>query len=384
MSVFVHPPAGGQNLALPKAMGILDTIIDSHQKESLQQFELNLIIDKILEPLKEREKVILAKRYGLNDEEIQTLKTVGEEQGLTRERVRQIEKDLLRNLKRGVQEMESFITARDLLLATITEHGGIMSEKRLLDYLGIDSEQEANAIKFLLNLVVELEEHGEDEHIKQSWARLGFDKDFLQEFIKTTRELLENHGKPLHPDEFIEKFKASDFYKKYESRLTPRVIVNFLHTAAGVHRNPFGEFGLYHWNEIRPKDVGDKAYLVMKHHGKPEHYSEITNLINQHALDKRTAYKETVHNKLIKDKRFVLVGRGIYALAEWGYQPGVVSDIISSVLTEAAKPLSREEIIEAVLAKRLVKKNTILVGLSNKKLFKKVGKNLYTLASNPS
>jgi DNA-directed RNA polymerase delta subunit len=362
-------------------MGILDTIIDTHQKESLQQFELNLIIAKILEPLKEREKVILTKRYGLNGEETQTLKTVGEEQGLTRERVRQIEKDLLKNLKRGVQELDQFVTARDLLLNTVTEHGGIMSEKSLLDYLGIDSEQEANAIKFLLNLVTELEEHEEDKHVKQSWARLGFDKDFLHDFIKTTKNLMENHGKPLHSDEFIEKFRNSDFFKKYEQQLNQKVMINFLHTAAGVHQNSFGEFGLHHWNEIRPKDVGDKAYLVMKHHKKPEHYSAITDLINEHALDKRTAYKETVHNKLIKDKRFVLVGRGMYALAEWGYKPGVVSDIIVSVLQDAGKPLGREDIIEEVLKRRMVKKNTILVGLSNKKLFRKVGKNLYTLAS---
>lgn len=361
-------------------MGILDTIIDTHQKESLQQFELNLIVSKILEPLKDRERAILSKRYGLSGEEMQTLKTVGEEQGLTRERVRQIEKDLLKNLKRGVQELEHFVQARDLLLNTVNEHGGIMSEKNLLDYLGIDNDQESNSIKFLLNLIVELEEHPEDKHIKQSWARLGFDKEFLREFITTTKSLLENHGKPLHPDEFIEKFKESDFYKKYQTQLTPRVMINFLHTSAGVHRNTFGEFGLHHWNEIRPKDVGDKAYLVMKHHGKPEHYSAITDLINQHGLDKRTAYKETVHNKLIKDKRFVLVGRGMYALAEWGYKPGVVSDIIVNVLQEAGKPLSREEIIDAVLQRRLVKKNTILVGLSNKKLFKKVGKNQYTLA----
>lgn len=361
-------------------MGILDTIIDSHQKESLQQFELNLIISKILDPLKEREKVILAKRYGLNGEDMQTLKTVGEEQGLTRERVRQIEKDLLKNLKRGVQQLDSFLAARDLLLSTISEHGGIMSEKTLMGHLGAESDEEANALKFLLNLMTELEEHGEDEHMKQSWSRLGFDKEFLKEFIKTTKKILDNHGKPLQSEEFIEKFTQSEFFKKFEAQLPPRVIINYLHTAAGVHKNPFGEFGLHHWNEIHPKDVGDKAYLVMKHHGKPEHYSVITDLINQHGLDKRTAYKETVHNKLIKDKRFVLVGRGIYALSEWGYKPGVVSDIIVSVLKEAGKPLSREDIISEVLKRRMVKNNTILVGLSNKKLVKKVGKNLYDLA----
>lgn len=363
-------------------MGILDTIKDSQHKESLQNFELSIIITKILEPLKEREKAILSKRYGLQGEKLQTLKTVGEEQGLTRERVRQIEKDLLKNLKRGVQDLETFIVARNLLLTTIAEHGDIMSESALLDYLGIDSEDEANAMRFLLNLMTELEEHEEDANVKQSWAKLGFDKEFLHEFILNTKNVLENHGKPLSAEQFIQNFQESAFYKNNELRLTSKVVINLLATIAGIHKNPFGEYGMHHWSEIKPKDVGDKAYLVMKHHGKPEHYSAITDLINQNALDKRTAYKETVHNKLIKDKRFVLVGRGIYALSEWGYQPGVVADIIESVIKEHGEPMTREQIIDAVLAKRMVKKNTILVGLSNKKLFKKLGKNLYTIAAN--
>lgn len=362
-------------------MGILDTIIDTHQRESLQEFELNLIIAKILEPLKEREKLILSKRYGLNNEQLQTLKVVGEEQGLTRERVRQIEKELLKNLKRGVNQLEDFISARDLLLTTISEHGGLMSEEALIKYLGYSEESDVQALKFLLRLITEIEEHSEDEHIRQSWSKLGFDKDFLYEFVKTTKTLLDNHGQPLNSDKFIEKFEQSEFFKKNEDKLSPKVVLNYLHASSGVKKNPYGEFGLGHWNEIKPKDVGDKAYLVMKHHKKPEHYSAITDLINEHNLDGRKAYKETVHNKLIKDKRFVLVGRGIYALTEWGYQPGVVSDIIAEILKETNEPMTRDQIVEKVLERRMVKKNTVLVGLSNKKLFTKVGKNLYSLVS---
>lgn len=360
-------------------MGILDTIIDTHQKESLQQFELNVIIDRILNPLKEREKHILSKRYGLSGAEVSTLKAVGEDQGLTRERVRQIEKELLKNLKRGVVELEDFMTARDLLVTTITEHGGIMSEKALTHYLGYTDPADIQALKFLLKLIVELEEHSSDNHIRQSWAKLGFERDFLHDFIASTKDLLDNHGQPISADQFLEQFQESDFYKKNETRLTPKVVLNYLHTAEAIRKNPFDEYGLAHWNEIKPKDVGDKAYLVMKHHGKPEHYSAITDLINQNNIDSRKAYKETVHNKLIKDKRFVLVGRGIYALTEWGYKPGVVADIIAEVIKEAGEPLSRDEIVKRVLDRRLVKKNTVLVGLSNKKLFRKVGKNLYDL-----
>jgi DNA-binding winged helix-turn-helix (wHTH) protein len=53
---------------------------------------------------------------------------------------------------------------------------------------------------------------------------------------------------------------------------------------------------------------------------------------------------------------------------------------IDEVLREAQKPLSRDEILNEVMKRRVVKKNTVLVGLSNKQLFKKVGKNQYALA----
>jgi DNA-directed RNA polymerase delta subunit len=361
-------------------MGILDTIIDTQQKQSLEQLELGLIIDTILAPLKAREQAILAKRYGLKGEQTQTLKTVGEEHGLTRERVRQIEKELLKNLRRAVQELEAFVSARDLLLSVITEHGGIMAEQTLLKHLNISSTDEANAVRFLLNLVVELEAHDEDEHMRQAWAKLGYQKTFVHDFITLVHGILDTHKQPLSAETFLKEIKQSELYKANPEALTDLAIINLIHTAVRVQKNPFGEFGMANWNEIRPKDVGDKAYLVMKHHGKPEHYSKITEMINAKGLDKRTAFKETVHNKLIKDKRFVLVGRGMYALSEWGYKPGVVSDIIADILKHAKRPLSRDEIIEGVLTRRMVKKNTILVGLSNKKLFKKVGKNLYDLA----
>ena len=157
------------------------------------------------------------------------------------------------------------------------------------------------------------------------------------------------------------------------------VILNYLVLTIEIEKNVFGQWGLSLWKEVRPKDVGDKAYLVMKHHKKPEHYSAITDMINKARFDNRMAYKETVHNELIKDQRFILIGRGIYALSEWGYKSGVVADVISEILKQTGQPMSREKIIEEVLKRRIVKKNTILVGLSNKKFFKKVGKNAYYL-----
>jgi hypothetical protein len=361
-------------------MGILDQIIDTQQQKTLEQFEHALIVNKLLEPLKEREKNILIKRYGLNGHSVSTLKTVGEEQGLTRERVRQIEKELLQALKRNAKDEEVFVLARDLIVNMILEHGGIISEERLMELLNSETPEQENAIRFILHLVAELELVDSEEEVKPSWTMPSFNRDLLKNFIAEIKSVFHGHGKPMHAEHFLEKVKETQLFKENSNELNDKVLINFLHATAPIQQNVFGEYGLEHWSEIHPKDVGDKAYLVMRHHKKPEHYSSITELINKHKLDNRTAYKETVHNKLIKDKRFVLVGRGIYALAEWGYKPGVVSDMIKEILVETGKPMTRDEIVAEVLSRRMVKKNTILVGLSNKKMFQKVGKNLYALA----
>lgn len=361
-------------------MGILDTIIHNKQTETRADFKASDIVKELLASLKERDRQILMHRYGLEGNQTKTLAAIDVEQNLTRERVRQIEKDLLKHLKKSGASMSSFSQAKNFLLDIITEHGRVIAEENLLLYLNVEDEREKNAVVFLLHLIEELE-HFMHENYKKSWVAILFDQQLLHNFTAESKKILDVHKRPLPTDEFLEHFKQTEFYRQNQNELSDKVIINFLELAVEIEKNVFGAWGLSDWKEITPKDVGDKAYLVMKYHGKPEHYSAITDMINKHKFDDRTAYKETVHNELIKDPRFILIGRGIYALSEWGFKPGVVADVISDVLKAAGKPLSRDQIIEAVLKRRMVKKNTILVGLSNKKLFNKVGKNLYALVS---
>lgn len=362
-----------------KFMGILDTIITTKQHESLTHFKPSEIVNEILESLKERDKKVLMLRYGLNGNEIKTLAAIGNEQGLTRERVRQIEKDVVNNLRKSGLSKEAYQATKELLITTITEHGKIMAQDSLLKHMGVKSEEDRNAVIFLLHLIEELEDYLHQNY-KKCWVTVLFNKQLLEEFTDHSHRIFDEASGPLHTEQFLSSFKQTEFYKNNQPELNDAIIVNFLDLAHKIEQNVFGQWGLEHWKEVSPKDVGDKAYLVMKNHGKPEHYSVITDLINKAEFDSRTAYKETVHNELIKDSRFILIGRGIYALSEWGFKPGVVSDVISEVLTDAKEPLSKERIIEEVLKRRVVKKNTILVGLSNRKLFKKVGRNLYALA----
>ncbi len=360
-------------------MGILDTIITTKQNETIQRMRPTEIVKEILQDMKERDRLILSHRYGLEGKEIKTLAAIGQEQNLTRERVRQIEKDLMKHLKKSSSKYANFSATKEFILSIISDHGRIIAEENLLLNLNIKDEQEKNAVIFILHLIEELDNFIHDNY-KKNWVMVLFKENLLHDFVKHGKNIISEKQKPLQSDEFLRHFKETDFYRDNQQDLNDKTIVNFLELAIEIEKNVFGEYGLSHWKEIVPKDVGDKAYLVMKYHKKPEHYSVITDMINKAKFDAKIAYKETVHNELIKDQRFVLIGRGIYALAEWGFRPGVVSDVISGILKQHAQPMPKEKIIEEVLKVRQVKKNTILVSLSNKKLFKKVGKNLYTLA----
>lgn len=361
---------------------ILDKIIGSQTQSHLTNFQPVTLVENLLDLLKDREKDIVKSRFGLNESEMETLEAIGKRLNLTRERVRQIEKDSLNTLKK--KNLPQLGSSLQLIFDTIVEHGSIISQSELITTLlpgGFD-EQEKRAVTFLLTLGDEFKQYKETNQYYESWSIVGFNFAKLEEVLDEFIKILKSAGRVLSQEELFFKFKETAYFKTHKMELTDKVLRSYLGVSKILQINPFKEFGLRFWAEVKPKDVGDKAYLVLKHHGKPEHYSVITKMINESKFDHRVAYQETVHNELIKDSRFVLVGRGIYALSEWGYKKGVVADVIREVMQSLNRPLSREEIIDYVMKKRQVKRNTILVGLSNRKFFQKTEKDKYILANN--
>ncbi len=360
---------------------ILDQIMGAQTQSSLNDFQPVVLIGELLLLLKERDREILSKRFGLLGSEVETLESIGKKHSLTRERVRQIEKDSLNVLKK--KKPDALNKSLQLIFDTIMEHGNIMSEDFLMQttLLNKSDQTELNAVKFLLTVGDQFQNLRETSEFYESWYIVGFDFEKLRQVINQLTTILETEGHVLKQEDLYERFKQTDFFREHELELPDRVLKSYLNVSKMIQINPFNEIGLKHWTEVRPRDVGDKAYLAMKHHGKPEHYSAITKLINDNKFDDRLAYQETVHNELIKDSRFVLIGRGIYALSEWGYTKGVVADVIREILKSFGRPLTRDEIINEVMKRRQVKRNTILVGLSNRKNFQKVGKDKYTLTN---
>ncbi len=167
--------------------------------------------------------------------------------------------------------------------------------------------------------------------------------------------------------------------EKLSADLEKEILFSYLEPSKLIGQNYFGQWGLKSWPEIKPRSVKDKIYLALKKEKRPLHFTKITEVINEICQDGRLAKSQTVHNELIKDERCVLIGRGIYALEEWGYQNGIVKEVLARILKRKNNPMNQNEIIKEVLKKRIIKKNTVIVNLKNHRCFVRLEDNRYRL-----
>ena len=151
---------------------------------------------------------------------------------------------------------------------------------------------------------------------------------------------------------------------------------NYLSISKQIDKNPYGDVGLNEWPEINPATVRDKIYLVLKKKAEPLHFEDIAMHINKVGFDDQKALAPTVHNELIKDSRFVLVGRGMYGLKENGYEAGTAREVIAKVL-KTKGPLKPTDVVTHVNAQRFFKQNTILINLQNRNFFERMNDGRY-------
>lgn len=363
---------------------ILDRVLQSQQTDALEHFEPNEIINDLFKQLNQKEADVLRRRFGLGQREAETLETIGQTYAVTRERVRQIQRWAIARLKKSATTKQRLHTLDTMLQQLLQEHGGLMAEEDLLEELHrhavSDTQTKAATLFLLQELMSDKVERVETPEYKPYWKLKFTTPRLLGETIAAVEQVITAAGKPLSRDRVLEALHATPWWAEHSAELTEEAVMTFIGVAMTIERNPFNEYGLRSWGSIVPKRMNDKILLVMRKHGKPLHFQEITQKINEIGFDARQAYPPTVHNELILNKEYVLVGRGIYALKEWGYKPGVVADVITALMRDANQPLSREEIIDAVLKQRMVKRNTIHLALTNKKLFRKLPDGRYTIA----
>jgi len=316
----------------------------------------------------QRTRDILFLRFGLKDGQRKTLEAIGQKYGITRERVRQVEEAAFSDLKKP--EIVAFLNpAFRSIDNSFKQEGKVVWEERLLSSLTkVDHpHSDRGALYFILTLGQPYQRFVESDKFHPLWSN---SRNALNQAEKTVNQLvnrLEDVDKPVSQNRLLK-----------EVSLSKKAVLSYLDATKQINQNSFGQFGLIKWPEISPRGAKDKAYIVIKEHGKPLHFREVADLINEANLGTNLAQAQTVHNELIKDGRFILVGRGTYALKEWGYQPGTVKDVIIQVLKENGS-LPKEKILNKVLDTRLVKPNTILINLQNRQHFNKDKGGKYSL-----
>jgi len=339
---------------------------------------------ELLRTLPDRTQEILRRRYGLGDGEPETLERIGDDYHVTRERIRQIEAAGLRELRNHAHDVVEDIFAQ--LAQHLDTYGSVRAEHHLHE----DFKEEASpeALSFFLDLGEPFSRHRETDHRYPVWAT-------KREYVKSAEAF--ERGLVSRMKELDEELEEAAFWdlvedeaRKRRLELSKRAMQSWVGVSRNIMQGPTETWGLREWEGIAPRNVGDWAFIVLREAKEPMHFSDIVGKMNTFRdesddwgeaitpRNRKPAHLQTVHNELIKDERFVLVGRGIYALRDWGYQPGTVKDVIAQILAEAKRPLTREEIIAKVSEVRRVQPNTILLNLQNKSLFSRTPEGGYS------
>lgn len=321
----------------------------------------------------DREREIISRRFGLSGQK-ETLEQIGELLNITRERVRQLEKAILVRLRIGAEEdqIPELAAAEKLIIRNLTELGRVARTADLAEHIYGHTATPAERAKlvFLGSISKNLTVIDENDHY---YSALGIaeygDTKSIQAKTEEIVSIIKKHKEPMTIEQL-------DNALNYEHPDHIKAIASISKQLASLN----GLWGLAKWPTVNPRNIRDKIFVVLEANKQPMHFSDIATAISNSNFRRKNVTIQAIHNELIKDPRFVLIGRGIYALSSWGYIKGTVSDIITNVLEKAGEPLTREEIVKRVLHARKVKETTVLLNLQNKELFEKVDKDYYTLA----
>ena len=334
--------------------------------------KLKTLIEDFFLILSQTEKKVITKRFSLDDQPKQTLEKIGQHFDVTRERIRQIENNALKKLQRNV--MNSHIrNITDVARSILQENGGVLTSDNLISKALISMHNEtsytANVIRFAMRLDKEVEEVRRDKNFEPIYHFSAIKFSQITQTYKVVRKYLQSKKEVMSFAAIYKEIKDDIEVSKLTMEAIAKSAINILEVDSG-------HIGLSKWRHINPKSIKDKAILIFQKDKKPLHFIELANKISEFGKSQKHVTVQAVHNDLIRYKDFVLVGRGVYALSEWGIPAGTVMDIIAKVLKEKG-PLKRREIIEEVEKLRDVKENTISLNLQKSPAFVRVGRAVY-------
>jgi predicted DCC family thiol-disulfide oxidoreductase YuxK len=344
----------------------------AQSEETPSKLDVEKIVQDILGTIEhEREREIVSRRFGLFDRR-ETLEQIGELLGITRERVRQLEKAIITRLKSAAEkDLPHINEVEDTLSRTLAENGKVARISDITAKVAKNNDKyDQSRIAFLAQLAPGISVIDDNDHFYHSVGLASeHTEKAIRDHVSKIIDAVKSIGEPTDIDKISKQVGNKDAQHV-------EALASISKNIASLH----GRWGLVKWPMVNPKNIRDKIYVILHDNKKPMHFSEIAEAIKKSDFRRKDVTTQAIHNELIKDKRFVLIGRGIYALREWGYDKGTVADVIADVLRKENGPLHRDEIVRRVLKSRQVKETTILLNLQGKPQFKRVAKATYALA----
>lgn len=339
--------------------------------------ELNELVENLLLLLSEKEKTVIKKRFDLDQNGKWTLEKIGQEFSVTRERIRQIEKNALHKMRRNVFNT-ALKSLHEYISGSVRNHGGLLRRETLINEIKEIVPDIENINISNLDLSFALHENldciGNTIYFHPYIKERGLKDRELQTASKNLVKQLHKHGDVRAVNKLLGDLKQA--YEDINFDLT--VVKSLIDIDKRLTLVENNNVGLIEWRHIHPRTLRDKILFVLRNENKPLHFNTISEKISKANFDQRSVNMQAVHNELIRHDNFVLIGRGIYALGEWGYESGTVADVIEKMLSNG-KELDQEEIIGNVLKQRQVKKITIILALKNSQKFERIGRKRYKI-----
>jgi len=270
----------------------------------LSNLNLENFIERLFENacLDTRSADILTKRFGLASPKIDTLQTLGTQYDITRERVRQLEEQAISKIKKIVADFEEALILQNFAEKHLTATGGLRKNDILMQEIHSLAKSTNNTDVFSNQAGFVFQALGHPFFCKENNTFYSFwyvNDDAKKEMEVMHNEITNSFQKVEQFDEMLRSITAL-------RNMQETIAVGLLSISKRFGVGPYGDFGLTEWDEINPKTVRAKAFAFLKKERTPQHFTEIAKKIGSHA--------PTVHNELIKDPRFTLVGRGTYGL----------------------------------------------------------------------
>ncbi|MDA1208500.1 MAG: sigma factor-like helix-turn-helix DNA-binding protein [bacterium] len=348
------------------------------QKPVNKQLTVNLdeLLNSLFLVLTEKEATVVKRRFALQGHQKQTLEKIGKHFNVTRERIRQIESIALGKLRRTVRTT-LLDEVNDVAKIALQAHGGVCTEdilvSEVLTMIKGSNEMDGSVLRLSFSIDNELHNGTRSNTFRPFWRLDSLSMDDASLIMNNMVKILKKRKSCMREDEIVSAIQALNLF----DNRTPskELIVSCLSVDERLREISEG-WGLTDWRFVRPRSIRDKVEIILKKTGEPLHFMEIANHIREADFDHKNVTVQAVHNELIRYPQFVLVGRGLYALKDWGYESGTVADVIERILIEKG-PLSKKEIIAEVARQRTVKIGTISLNLQKMPYFKRVGRAVY-------